>query len=119
MGSGIAQVAAQTGRRVILSDVIETAAQRGKDRIGQALARVVEKGKMSAADRDAILARIEPVAAIDSYAQADIVIEAVSETEALKLDLFERLDKICRPGVILATNTSSIPITKIAAVTKR
>ncbi len=119
MGSGIAQVAASTGRRVLLTDVIESAAVRGKEKIAQALGRVVEKGKLSAADRDALLARIEPVNALDAFAQADVVIEAVTESESLKLELFEKLDKICSPGVILATNTSSIPITKIAAVTKR
>jgi 3-hydroxybutyryl-CoA dehydrogenase len=119
MGSGIAQVAAVAGLAVVLGDVDQAAADKGKATVARFLGRAVEKGQLSAADRDAALARITPVASIERLAVADLVVEAATEREALKLDLFRRLDAAARPGVILASNTSSISITTLAAATER
>jgi 3-hydroxybutyryl-CoA dehydrogenase len=119
MGSGIAQVAAIAGLAVVLGDVDQAAADKGKATVARFLGRAVEKGQLPAADRDAALARITPVASIGRLAAADLVVEAATEREALKLDLFRRLDQAARPGVILASNTSSISITTLAAATER
>jgi len=119
MGAGIAHVAASVGLRVSLADARLELAERAKDGIAKRMERGVQKGRMSEAERDAALERIQPVESIQLFGEVDLVIEAVSENEALKLDLFRQLDEICRDGVILASNTSSIPITRIAGVTKR
>ncbi len=119
MGGGIAQVAAQAGVRVTLADATPELAQRAVDRIGAALAKLVEKGKIDAAARTATLARIAPARSIEECAQADLAIEAVLEDEALKRRVLERLDAVLRPEAILATNTSSISITGLAAGTRR
>jgi len=119
MGSGIAQVAAQIGLDVILVDASADLAARARDKIGEVLAKVVAKGKMHAGDRTAILNAIKPTGSRSDLKAADIVIEAAPENLELKLQLFQELDKICGPDTILATNTSSISITKIAAATRR
>jgi 3-hydroxybutyryl-CoA dehydrogenase len=119
MGSGIAQVAAQAGLSVFLSDATPELARRGHERLGGALAKLVEKGKLEAADRDAVLARIRPVATLEECAAADIAVEAVVEEEGAKKALLQRLDGLLAPGAILASNTSSISITKLAAATRR
>jgi len=119
MGSGIAQVAAQSGYNVILHDVEERFVERGLGVIRRNLDRAVEKGKLAAAARDAALARIRTTTALEEARAADFVIEAVTENLAIKADVFRRLDEAAPPHAILASNTSSLPITELAAHTKR
>ena len=119
MGAGIAQVAAQAGIDVILSDVSEDLCRRGVDGIRRNLDRAVGRGRIAAVDRDAAVGRLRMSAELEALAEADFVIEAIIEREADKLALFRRLDEICDPGVILASNTSSISITRMAAATRR
>jgi len=119
MGAGIAQVAAEAGIDVRLADSTRELAQKGKDKIAAFLSRAVEKGKMDGKARDAALARIVPVDHPAGLADVDLAVEAVSENETLKLRLFAEMDGAARPGAILASNTSSISITKIAAATRR
>ena len=119
MGGGIAQVAAQAGIDVILADATPELAQKGVDRISAALAKLVEKGKLEAAARSAALARIKVATALEDFGGADMSVEAVVENQAAKEALFRKLDAILPPQAILATNTSSISITAIAAVTRR
>lgn len=119
MGNGIAQVAAMSGLNVIMSDIKEEFVQRGLQNITKVLSRNVEKGKMSAQDKDAVLGRIKTSVSLKDHGAADYVVEAATENEPIKFQIFRDLDSACRPGVILATNTSSIPIGRIAAQTKR
>ncbi|HEU0132699.1 MAG TPA: 3-hydroxyacyl-CoA dehydrogenase family protein [Mycobacteriales bacterium] len=119
MGSGIAQVAAQAGYDVTLRDVGEDALARGRAAIEKSYARFVEKGRLSEEDRDAALGRITTTTDLDAATDADIVVEAVFERLDVKSEVFVALDKIARPDAVLATNTSAIPITQIAAVTSR
>ncbi len=119
MGAGIAQVAACAGLAVVLGDVSQAAAERGKAVAERFLGRAVEKGQLAAAERDTALARIAPAADLEQVAGADFVIEAAPEETSLKLDLFGALDRAARRGVILASNTSSISITTLAAATGR
>ena len=114
MGAGIAQVAAQSGYRVLLSDVRLDVADKGKAGIARQLARLVEKAKIGGDDRDAALARIEPQADYAAFAEAEIVIEAATEREAIKRAIFAEVGPRLAPDAILATNTSSIPITRLA-----
>jgi 3-hydroxybutyryl-CoA dehydrogenase len=119
MGSGIAQVAAQAGLRVILADASPELARRAHDRLGSTLARLVEKGKLTGADREAVLGRIHPAASLDDCAPADLAIEAIVEQQGPKVELLRRLDAMLPPHAILASNTSSISITQLAAATRR
>ncbi len=119
MGAGIAQVAAQAGYAVLLADVDQARADQGKAGIAKQLARQVEKGKLSADDRDAVLGRITGVVGAPGLSAGDFLIEAATENIELKLRLFQQLDAAARPGVLLASNTSSISITKLAAATSR
>jgi len=119
MGGGIAQVAAASGFAVIVQDIAQEFLDRGLAAIDSSLARLVKKEKLSEADKQAVLERIKPTTAIEDLAGADLVVEAATERVDLKLEIFRKLDGICRPEVILASNTSSISITKIAGVTKR
>jgi 3-hydroxybutyryl-CoA dehydrogenase len=119
MGNGIAHTAAASGLDVTLVDVNEAILQRAVTTITSNLQRGVDKGKMTAEERDAIVARINPVTDLDAIAHADIVIEAIIEKLEAKTELFARLDKVTKPDCILASNTSSISITKIAAATQR
>jgi len=119
MGSGIAQVSAVAGWDVTLRDVSDDALSRGRSAIEKSLTRFVEKGTLEAAQRDAALARITTTTDIEAAATADVVVEAVFETLKVKQDVFGQLDRICADDAVLATNTSAIPITKIAAVTGR
>jgi 3-hydroxybutyryl-CoA dehydrogenase len=119
MGGGIAQVAAMSGLNVIMNDVKDEFVQRGLGAITGILSRNVEKGKMSAADKDAVLGRIQKSVSLKDLQSADFVVEAATEKEDIKFQLFKDLDQICRANVILATNTSSIPIGRIAAKTGR
>ena len=119
MGNGIAQVAAASGLGVIMHDIKEEFVQRGLAAIAKNLGRQVDKGKLPAADKDAILGRIRTATDLEDMAAADFVVEAATENQLIKFQLFKDVDRICRPDVILATNTSSIPIGRIAAQTGR
>jgi 3-hydroxybutyryl-CoA dehydrogenase len=119
MGNGIAQVAAMSGLQVIMSDIKEEFVQSGLQNIIKLLSRNVEKGKMSGEEKDATLGRIKTTVDVAHLSGCDFVVEAATENEEIKFKIFRDLDKICRPEVILATNTSSIPISRIAAQTKR
>ncbi len=119
MGGGIAHVSAAGAYTVLLSDVTLERAEKGRFDIELRLGKAVEKGKLTAEQRAEILGRITPVEGLSRFAEADFVIEAANENEALKKSLFRQFDELCRPDIVLATNTSSIPITRIAAVTRR
>ena len=119
MGSGIAHVAAQAGLSVVLSDVKQPFVERGLDTIEKNLQRAVDKGKLGAADKAAVLSRIEITTDLERFSRCDLAIEAVSEDLAIKSRIFSELDRVCRAGVILASNTSSISITSLAAATER
>ena len=119
MGGGIAQVAAAHGKTVLLADVDKARAEAGKAKIEKLLGRAVEKGKLTADARDATLARIVPVDDVGAFGDAALAIEAATENIELKRKLMRVLDGACKPGAILATNTSSISITLLAAETKR
>jgi 3-hydroxybutyryl-CoA dehydrogenase len=114
MGSGIAQTVAQHGLKVLLSDVDLAAAERGKAGIDKALARQVGRGKLEAAEAEATLARIEPVADLAPMTAASFVIEAATENEKIKQAIFESAGKVLGANAIMASNTSSIPITRMA-----
>lgn len=114
MGAGIAQVSAQAGYDVLLSDVDITRAEAGKATVGKGLQRLVDREKMDAVTRDAVLSRITPVAGSASFASADLVIEAATEREDIKRAIFNDVGKVLRDDAILASNTSSIPITRMA-----
>lgn len=119
MGNGIAQVAAMSGLQVIMNDIKEEFVQRGLNNITNILNKNVDKGKMTAEDKDAALGRIRTSVQLKDMAAADYVVEAATENEAIKLQIFRELDGICSKATILATNTSSIPIGRIAAATQR
>ncbi|NNF97938.1 MAG: 3-hydroxybutyryl-CoA dehydrogenase [Desulfobacteraceae bacterium] len=119
MGNGIAQVAANSGINVIMNDIAPEFVESGLNNISKLLARSVEKGKVTAEAKEAVLGRIKTSTDIKDMADADFVVEAATEKEHLKFQIFKDLDKICRAEVILATNTSSIPIGRIAAQTNR
>jgi len=119
MGGGIAQTAAQSGFEVYLADHNKEAAEKGKSQIAAQLKKQVDKGKLSEADMQKALGAIHPVDGVREIGKAELVIEAVTENPDLKFKLFRQLDEVCPPGVILASNTSSISITTIAAQTKR
>jgi 3-hydroxybutyryl-CoA dehydrogenase len=119
MGSGIAQVCAMAGYSVVLQDVKQEQLDRGVAVISKNLARQVEKGRMAEEDMNDTLSRITPVLTIQSAAEADVVIEAAVERMDIKKQIFAQLDEIAPARTILASNTSSLPITEIAAATKR
>ncbi len=119
MGGGIAQVAALAGYQVLLNDISQERADAGKAKIKGSLDKLVEKGKIQAADALALMGRIQAVGNFPALAEADFIVEAATENVNLKYEIFRKLDEVARPGVILATNTSSISITAIAAQTKR
>ena len=119
MGSGIAQVFAQSGFTVTLQDVSSAALERARTGIEKSLGKFVEKGKLSAADRDATLARLSTAATLDALASADYVVEAIVEDVDAKRTLFTTLDQIVGPEAILSSNTSSISLTLIGAATRR
>jgi 3-hydroxybutyryl-CoA dehydrogenase len=114
MGAGIAQVSAQAGYRVLLSDMDVARAEKGKAGIAKQLARAVEKEKITADARDAALANIECVGGTDAFAPCDLVIEAATEREEIKRSIFTSVGKVLSDTAILASNTSSIPITRLA-----
>jgi 3-hydroxybutyryl-CoA dehydrogenase len=119
MGSGIAQVAAQAGWDVTLRDVGDDALARATGAIGASYDRFVAKDRMTRADADAALARIATTTDLEAAAGADVVVEAVFERLDVKVEVFSALDRICKPDAVLATNTSALPITQLAAVTQR
>lgn len=119
MGNGIAHVFAQSGYQVLMQDISEAFAAKGVATIDKNLQRGVDKGKMTAEEKAAVLGRVRTTTKLEDLAACDIVIEAATEKWEVKKQIFETLDRVCRPGVILASNTSSISITKLAAVTKR
>jgi len=119
MGNGIAQVAAAAGLSVIMSDIKQEFCDKGVASITKNLDRMVSKEKIGQADKTAILDRITTTTDLNDMAKADFVVEAAVEREDLKFKIFQDLDKICPPSVILSTNTSSIPIGRIAAQTSR
>ena len=119
MGNGIAQVAAYSGFRVLMSDIADSFVQKGLGAISKNLDRMVEKGKIPSTKKDEIIGRIKGTIQMKDMAEADFVVEAAIENESLKLNLFKELDQICQKGTILSSNTSSISITKIASATQR
>ncbi len=119
MGNGIVQVCAQAGLHVFMGDVADQYVQRGLSTIAKNLARSVEKGRLTAADRDEVLSNIHPAVGLEAAAECDFCIEAVVENASVKKDVFQQLDRLTRPEVILATNTSSLPVTEIAAWTRK
>jgi 3-hydroxybutyryl-CoA dehydrogenase len=119
MGSGIAQVAASAGYETAVRDVSKDLLDRGRSGIEKSLAKLIEKGKVQAADRDATLKRLTFTTAVADLKSSDIVIEAITEDLALKTALFKELDTLCGAGTIFASNTSSLTIAEMASATKR
>ena len=119
MGAGIAQVAAEAGIRVVLRDLEDGFVRRGLDVVGRTLARAVEKGKIAAEQRQEVLGRITGTTSLDELAPCDVVVEAIVEEVGAKVEMFAALDRIVKPGAILATNTSSISVTRMGAATRR
>ena len=119
MGSGIAQVAIQAGYDILLNDTTEALAKRGEATLSNNLDRQVKKGKMSEADKAALMSKVSLSTSLDSAVVADFVVEAAFENFEVKRGIFQKLDKVCRPEVIFATNTSSLSITKLAATVSR
>ncbi len=119
MGRGIAQVFAQSGYETIVVEVVPEQLQGAIATIEKFLAKSVEKGKMTAEEKEAAMSRLHPTGDLAAAAEADFVVEAVSENVDLKKRIFGELDRLCRPEVILASNTSSIPITVLASATRR
>jgi 3-hydroxybutyryl-CoA dehydrogenase len=119
MGNGIAQVFAQAGFGVRLHDAAPPAIDRALAAIDKSLGRFVDKGKLTAADRDAALGRLQRTDSLDAFTDVDYVVEAIAERVDVKRELFSRLDAIARPDVILTSNTSSISITTLGAATRR
>ena len=119
MGSGIAQTAATHGIQVIMNDINEEFVAKGYNKIKKSLEKAVTKGRMTEEAKEEALANLTTTVSLEDAKDADFVIEAASENKEIKLGIFKQLDKICKPEAILASNTSSLPITEIAAATKR
>ena len=119
MGNGIAQVCASAGLSVTMQDIDEAQLELGMETISTSLERLVKKEKIEDSARQSALSNIQTSSSLEALAEADIVIEAATENEALKLDIFNQLDQVCKPAAILASNTSSISLTRIAAATTR
>jgi 3-hydroxybutyryl-CoA dehydrogenase len=119
MGNGIAQACATAGLQAVMVDVAEAAVQRGLSAINTSLDRMLKKEKITPADRSAALKRIDATTNYDALKDCDLIIEAATESEEVKQRILEKVDELARPGVIIASNTSSISITKLAAATSR
>ena len=119
MGSGISQVAALTGYDIVMQDVSEEATNRGLGTIDKSLQRLVDREKITADAKDAAIRKISTTTNLSDLADCDLVIEAATENMALKLDLFEEIDKVSSPETIIASNTSSLSLTKLASVSNR
>jgi 3-hydroxybutyryl-CoA dehydrogenase len=118
MGNGIAQVCAVAGLKVIMQDIAEAQLQLGLDTIAGSMDRMIKKEKIEEADKQNALSNITTATALEALADVDIIIEAATENESLKLQIFQQLDRIARKDAILASNTSSISLTRIAGVTQ-
>ena len=119
MGGGVAEVAGQAGFEVLIHDVSEELCRRGVENIGRDLDRMVKRGRIKPEECERVLGRIKTTARLDDFREVDFVIEAVVENEDAKIGLFQKLDKVCPPEIIFASNTSSISITRMAARTSR
>lgn len=119
MGSGIAQTAASHGIEVMMNDIKQEFVDKGYAKIKKSLEKAVTKGRMTEEEKDAALANLSTSISYEDAKDADMVIEAATENKEIKLGIFKQLDEICKPEAILASNTSSLPITEIAAATKR
>jgi len=119
MGNGIAQVASHSGFKVVMSDIADSFIQKGLNTISKNLDRMVEKGKIPSQTKNEIMGRIKGTIQIKEMVDVDFVVEAATENETLKLNIFKELDQVCRKEIILSSNTSSISITKIASATQR
>ena len=119
MGSGIAQIAATAGYEVIMRDINQEVLEKGLTKIEKNLGRSIKKDRLDESEKEEILARIDTVIEYGSLAEVDLVIEAAPEDLSLKHELFKKLDSICKPEAILATNTSALSITELATVTER
>jgi 3-hydroxybutyryl-CoA dehydrogenase len=119
MGNGIAQVASRAGLLVVMHDIADEFLARGLSAIEKSIQRDVDKQRLAAEEKQRIVAGIKPTKELTALGDVDFVVEAVTEDPAVKLDMFRKLDQIVRPDVILASNTSSISITKLAAITSR
>jgi len=119
MGSGISEVSISAGFQVLMRDINQEAVERGKAKVAGDLERQVQKGRMTSQDKEAILKRLSTTTQLEDFKNCDIVIEAATEQVPLKGEIFRRLDEIVRKEAILATNTSSISITRVASFTKR
>jgi 3-hydroxybutyryl-CoA dehydrogenase len=119
MGSGIAEVAARAGQDVVVLETSEELLRQGRARIESSMGKVVERGRLTADERDGALRRIRGTTEVEDLAAADFVIEAATEDHATKVGMFRRLDEVTKPEVILASNTSSIPIADLGASTSR
>ncbi|MCQ4083706.1 3-hydroxybutyryl-CoA dehydrogenase [Streptomyces sp. RB6PN25] len=119
MASGIAEVFAKAGYEVVLAARSPEKADSAVARIAKSLARSVDKGRLTAEDRDAALARLTPSGSLDDFADVDLAVEAIAEELSVKQQLFTTLDKVCKPGAVLATTTSSLPVVEIATATSR
>jgi len=119
MGSGIAEVCAKAGYSTVVREINAEVLAKGRQRIERSLATAVERGKLAATERDAVLARIRGTTSMSDFSTCDIVIEAATENPAIKKETFAELDRVCPPHTILASNTSSIPIIQMATATQR
>jgi 3-hydroxybutyryl-CoA dehydrogenase len=119
MGNGIAQVASHSGFQVVMSDIADSFVQKGLSTISKNLDRLVEKGKIPSQKKNEIMGRIKGTIRTQDLGEVDFLVEAATENESLKLNIFKELDQICRKEIILSSNTSSISITKIASATQR
>ncbi len=119
MGSGIAEICAKSGYETLVREVSEELARKGVSRIEGSLARAVDKGKLTAADRDSARGKIRTTTRLEDMADRDVVIEAIVENLQTKKETFVELDRICKPETIFCSNTSSLTITEMSAVTKR
>ncbi|MCZ2527186.1 3-hydroxyacyl-CoA dehydrogenase family protein [Streptomyces sp. SCUT-3] len=119
MATGIAEVFAKAGYDVVLVARSQEKADKALASLGKSLDRSVKKGRMSQEDRDAVLARVAPSGTLDSFAGVDLAVEAIAENLEVKKELFATFDKVCRPGAVLATTTSSLPVVALASVTSR
>jgi 3-hydroxybutyryl-CoA dehydrogenase len=119
MGNGIAQVASHSGFQVVMSDIADSFVQKGLSTISKNLDRMVEKGKIPSQKKNEIMGRIKGTVRTQDLAEVDFVVEAATENEPLKLNIFKELDQICRKEIILSSNTSSLSVTKIASATQR
>lgn len=119
MGAGIVEICARTGYQVVVREINQELLQKGLSRVKASMAKGVEKGKLSQADMDAAIGRIKGTLSLSDFKECDLVIEAAVENMQLKKTIFTELDAICRPEAVLASNTSSLCITEMAAATER